>query len=301
MIRFLFWSFYFFLIIEIITTSILCFKRSFNFKDCDGNNFYYDEESLKPYRKKINRDPTHEDREKLLQIPIRKISQFDIDKNKEEIEILEESLEQTLKSLKNVKKFTIQYLKSLLEKFGADFPRKTKIRAIEEIDRKAIETREVKVGFDPKTFFIGTKVTGALSFVCTNFDKLLVICKDGTFKVINIAEKQYVENAAFVTVADKKTPVNCVYFHKKTGECFAKRFVVEKFLLDKAYRFFDEGMQLIGISLRDEGSFEVETAEEGKSKSKKKLFAFKDMAIKGALIKGSKVIKQKVKKVIFNS
>lgn len=27
-------------------------KRSFNFKDCDGNNFYYDEESLKPYSDK---------------------------------------------------------------------------------------------------------------------------------------------------------------------------------------------------------------------------------------------------------
>ena len=43
------------------------------------------EDSFKPFRKKLLREPTHEDREKLLQIPIRRISQFDIDKNKEEI------------------------------------------------------------------------------------------------------------------------------------------------------------------------------------------------------------------------
>ncbi len=48
-------------------------------------------ESLAPYRKKLVRDPTYEDRERLLQIPIRRISQFDIEKNKDEISILGES------------------------------------------------------------------------------------------------------------------------------------------------------------------------------------------------------------------
>ncbi len=47
---------------------------------------------FKPYHKKLMRAPTYDDREKLLQIPIRRISQFDIDKNQEEIAVLEESL-----------------------------------------------------------------------------------------------------------------------------------------------------------------------------------------------------------------
>ncbi len=51
------------------------------------------EASFKPFRRKLLREPTHEDREKLLQIPIRRISQFDIDKNKEEISLLEETLD----------------------------------------------------------------------------------------------------------------------------------------------------------------------------------------------------------------
>ncbi|NDE82043.1 MAG: DNA topoisomerase IV subunit A, partial [Chlamydiia bacterium] len=47
------------------------------------------ESSLKPFVKKLLRIPTQEDHEKLLQIPIRRISQFDIDQNKEEILALE--------------------------------------------------------------------------------------------------------------------------------------------------------------------------------------------------------------------
>lgn len=81
---------------------------------------------------------------------------------------------------------------------------RNKVRAIEEIDRRAIETKEIKVGFDPTSGFIGTKVTGALSLACTNFDKLLIFLKDGTYKVIPIPEKQYVDQVAHVGIADKK-------------------------------------------------------------------------------------------------
>lgn len=253
-------------------------------------------ECFKPYHKKLAKEPQQNDLERLMQIPIRKISQYDIDKNKEEIALLEESLEVTLKNLKNVKKFTIAYLKGLIEKFGADFPRKTKIRAIEEIDRKAIETKEIKVGFDPQTGFVGTKV-GVNSFVCTNFDKLLVLCSDGTYKVINIAEKQYVENANTVMVADKKTVLSCVYWNKKAGECFAKRFVVEKFILEKSYRYFEEGYSLVGLTTSDDGAFIVELEKTGKSKGGSKTILLKDVPIKAASVKGVRVSKNKVKKI----
>ena len=76
------------------------------------------------------------------------------------------------KNLKNVKKFTIDYLKRLIDKYGKDYPRKTRIKAIEEIDKRAIETKKIKVGFDPETGFFGTKVSGPVKFDCTNFDKV---------------------------------------------------------------------------------------------------------------------------------
>jgi len=62
------------------------------------------QESLKAYRKKLVREPTHEDQEKLLQIPIRRISRFDIDKNKEEIKALEEMHRDVEKNLKKCQK-----------------------------------------------------------------------------------------------------------------------------------------------------------------------------------------------------
>ena len=197
------------------------------------------EESFKPFLKELLRTPTQDDREKLLQIPIRRISQFDIDKNRGEIIALQESLAQVEKDLKNVKKFTIAYLKKLIQKYGHEYPRKTRIKAIEEIYRRAIETKQIKVGFDPETGFVGSKVSGAFQLECTNFDKLLLFFKDGTYRVTNIPEKQFVEKVAWVAIADKKTIMNVVYRNKETSQAWAKRFIVEKFILDKTYNFLD--------------------------------------------------------------
>jgi topoisomerase-4 subunit A len=251
-------------------------------------------ESLKPYRKKLLREPTHEDREKLLQIPIRRISQFDIDRNKEEIALLEETLENVLKNLKNVRKYAVRYLGSLLEKYGPLFPRRTRVKAIEEIDRRAIETKDIKVGFDPETGFVGTKVTGADKISCTNFDKLVVFHKDGTYKVVNIPEKQYFEKVIWVGVADKKTVMNVVY--KMGGQAWAKRFIVDKFILDKAYRYFDEKGEFVSISTGDKVKIELQFGP----KEKKQLVLIADVPISGAQTRGTRLAPHKVKKIILN-
>ncbi|NDD57939.1 MAG: DNA topoisomerase IV subunit A, partial [Chlamydiae bacterium] len=256
------------------------------------------EDSLKPYVKKMLRSPNTEDRERLLQIPIRRISQFDIDKNKEEICLFEDQLKVVEKHLKNVKKFTIEYLKILLSKYADLFPRRTKIKAIEEIDRRAIETKEIKVGFDIKTGFVGKKVSGSLTITCTNFDKIIVLCSDGTYKVIAIPEKQYFEHAIWVGVADKKTIFNAIYSNKDTSQPWAKRFVVEKFILDKTYKFFEEGSKLVYFSASSNPLVEIHYMAKGKDKGLKEIYAFKDTTIMGVSTKGIKISNHKLKKVI---
>jgi topoisomerase IV subunit A len=253
------------------------------------------QKEFKPYKKKLLREPTHDDRDKLLHIPIRRISQFDIHKNKEEIALLEDALSKVEKHLKNVKKYAIAYLNDLIEKYGKDYPRRTRIKAIEEIDRRAIETKEIKVGADLVSGFIGTKVSGSERIVCSNFDKLLLFQKDGTYRITNVPEKQYFEGIAWVGVADKTTTISVIYKDKKTGQAWGKRFIVEKFILDKVYRFIDETAELLFISSSPNLTVDLQFA--GKQKAKKNSFALKNIPIKGVKTKGIALAKEKIKKV----
>lgn len=251
-------------------------------------------DAFKPYRKKLLQEPTHEILDKLLQIPIRRISQFDIDKNKEEIATLEESLRGVEKNLKNVKKYTIDHLRKLIDKFGKDYPRKTRVKAIEEIDRRAIETKDIKIGVDLETGFVGTKVSGQFSLSGTNFDKVLIFLKDGTYKAINIPEKQYFEKLAWVGVADKKTVINVVYTNlDKKPQTWAKRFVIDKFILEKTYQFLDENSELQKITAKDLGVMELQLSKG------KMAFNMNDVPIKGVQTRGVRITDQKVKKITF--
>lgn len=261
------------------------------------------EASLVPFHKELSRIPTYEDRERLLNIPIRRISRFDLDKNQEEIAATRVQLGKVEKDLKNIKKFTINYLKGLIDKYGKDYPRRTVLKTIQQIDMRAISTRNVKVGFDPSSGFVGTKVVSNNTFECTNFDKILLIFKNGTYTVINIPEKQYVHHegnkVVYAGVADKKTVINVVYKDPKTHICFGKRFIVTSFILDKVYRFMEEGMDLQYISTAPQSSLELQLMPKVGLKSSKTTFDLSSLLVKGVSAKGVRIDKRAIKKVVL--
>lgn len=261
------------------------------------------ESSLVPFHPQLSRVPTYDDRERLLNMPIRRISRFDLDKNQEEIAATRELLQRVEKDLKQIKKFTIQYLKQLMAKHGKGYPRKTQVQEIEQLDMRAIETRAVKVGFDPATGFVGTKVTGPHTFECTNFDKILLMYKDGTYTVTNIPEKQYVhqddKEVVYAGVADKKTVINTVYKDSKTHFFFVKRFIVEKFLVDKSYRYFDEGMKLEFLTTQPNVVVELQFIPKVKQKQTKTQLNLDKFLVKGVTAKGTRMAPKPVKKVVI--
>lgn len=260
------------------------------------------ESGLLPFLKNLSRTPLHEDHEKLLQIPIRKISRFDIDKNAEDVAEIRQEIAKIEKELKNIKKFTIRYLRGLLDKYGSQFPRKTELQEIGQVDLRAIATKTLKVGFDPETGFVGTKVAGPHVLECTNFDKLLLIYKDGSYTVRNIEDKSYVQREgqklAFVGVADKKTVFTAVYKAPKAHFVYAKRFIVEKFILEKTYRFLDEGSHLEMFTTDPNPRVELKFVPKLKQKSAEISCDLNEIRVKGVTAGGVRLTPREVKKVI---
>lgn len=260
------------------------------------------ESGLKPFCENLLRQPTHDDREKLLNIPIRRISLFDLDKNRHEIATAEKELAKTCKSLKEIKKVAITYLRGLITKYGKEYPRRTQIQTLQSVDVRAVTTKAVKVGFDPATGFVGTKIGGPQNFECTNFDKLLVLYADGTYQVINIPEKQYLHQNAKVSylgIADKKTIFNVAYKDPKTDLCYAKRFIVEKFILDKMYTYMPEGMHLAFISTKVAPSLEMIYLPKANQKLAQGSFHFEQLPVKGVSAKANRMATRGIKKLLL--
>ncbi|BBI18168.1 DNA topoisomerase 4 subunit A [Neochlamydia sp. EPS4] len=259
--------------------------------------------SLEPFHQQLSRIPTYEDREALLNIPIRRISRFDLDKNQEEIAATRKQLAKVEKDLKDIKKFTINYIRGIINKYGKAYPRTTQLQAIQQVDKRAMTLRNVKVGFDPVSGFVGTKVGGNNLFECTNFDKILLMFKDGTYTVINIPEKQYVHHngnkVVYAGIADKKTLINVAYKNPQTHICFAKRFIITQFILDKIYNYIEEGMELQYISTAEQARVELQLIPKIKQKQSKVIFDFAATTVKSVSSKGIRMDQRPVKKIVL--
>jgi topoisomerase-4 subunit A len=127
---------------------------------------------------------------------------------------------------------------------------------------------------------------------------LLVLHKDGTYRVVHIPEKQYFENTACVKIADKKTVVNVVYRNKETQHTWAKRFIVDKFILDKVYRYFDENAELLHISTKPNAVLELVFAPQKRQKVKQLQLVLEKIPIKGVQTRGIRVATHKIKKIV---
>lgn len=259
------------------------------------------EKALKKFQKELLRVPTYEDRERLLNIPIRRITRFDIEKNQEEIEKIENRLEQIAKDLKRLTPYTIKFLKDLIKRYGKEFPRRTKISSFNTVDVRALDTREIRVGYDPQKAFVGTSVQSDTYFTCTNFDKILLVYSDGTYTVQNPPEKLYVGKGhgeiVYMGVADKKTEFSVVYKDLETHLCYAKRFIVKQWILDREYRFFEEEMKLEFFSTDSEALLQIQFKPKPKQKVNRIEFSMASVALKGVSAKGVRIAPKTVKKV----
>ena len=91
---------------------------------------------LEPFKNRLKRDITIDDIKKLTEIPIRKISKFDLEKVKEKLVNIEANIEEVKNNLEHIVEYTIQYFTHLKKQYGKDKKRKTLIEEFDDLDKK---------------------------------------------------------------------------------------------------------------------------------------------------------------------
>jgi topoisomerase IV subunit A len=202
-------------------------------------------EGFKPFTKQLLRELAAADVERLLQVRIRRISLFDINKHREETEKTKAELAETQKHLKNVVKYTIGHLEGLLEKYGPLYPRLTKSSRHEEVDAKAVAFKAFKVAYDRESGYIGHKVGGEeFKSECTKFDKILMVFKDGHYKVVELPEKLFIgPDVVFAGIPDREQVFTCAYTDRNAS--YLKRFTFGGIILNKDYHCIPEKSRIL--------------------------------------------------------
>ncbi len=200
---------------------------------------------FKPFMKELRRDTiSDEDIERLLKIPIRRISQFDINKNREEIDGILKEEAQVKDNLVHLRAFVVKYLKGLLKEYGKKYPRCTKIEqgGFKEVDVRAITASELTIKWDKENNFVGSGLrNGDELFKCSSLDELILIWKTGRFRKVQPEDKIFVDKdllAIFRYNQEKDREAldfTCVYEEGGYGFCYIKRFRFGGLIRNKDY------------------------------------------------------------------
>src|SRR5438874_4280305 len=190
---------------------------------------------FKPFGRQLLRELTEADVERLLAVRIRRISLFDINQHREEMEKVKTDLAETRKNLKTLTKYVIGHLEGLLEKYAPLYPRLTKSSRYDEVDAKEAAFKAFKVAYDRESGYVGYKVSGEeFNVECTKFDKLVLVFKDGHYKVTELPEKMFVGPELFYCgLPERERVFTCAYTDRKAS--YLKRFTFGGTILNKAY------------------------------------------------------------------
>ena len=205
---------------------------------------------LEPYKHLFYRPITDEDLIRLWEIKMARILKFNADKADKRIAELDEEIKKISYNLEHIIEYTIDWYTHIKEKYGDKYPRRTVIRGFDSIEAAKVAEANKRLYFDKNGGFIGTALKdNEFLFSCSDIDDILIIYKDGTYKLVKVQEKLYVGkkiiHIGLFKKGDRRTIYNVIYRHGKPGTTdeegkplgysYKKRFFINGLTRDKEY------------------------------------------------------------------
>ena len=133
--------------------------------------------------------------------------------------------------------------------------RRSTIKTFELVDVKEVAERNLAVRYDSSNGYLGYALkSGTVQVEASQFDRLLVIRRDGTYQIIDAPEKEFVgKGMLYCGFADKELlkeiTFTVIYQEKTYKYLFLKRCQILSWQLKKAYPLIPEGnFKLVKLS-----------------------------------------------------
>ncbi len=255
---------------------------------------------LEPFKTEIGREVVAEDIERLLKIPIRRISLYDIEKARDEMRKIADKLKEVEFHLGHLVDYAVDFLKGMAKKLDSAWPRRSKIESFSKVDAREVARRDVALRYDSTTGYIGTAVSsGDKVLEVSAFDRILIVRRNGMYSVIPVPEKLFVDTGLlWVTLAVKEevssTVLTSIYKVLDTGYPYIKRCSIEGWIIEKDYSLIPDGSQMLMFSTEKDFSFTLTYAPKPRTKKNEEEFKTKSFIVKGLKASGVRLAVREV-------
>ncbi|MBP5697678.1 MAG: DNA topoisomerase IV subunit A [Treponema sp.] len=245
-----------------------------------------------PFKAELVRDISDEDVETLLRIPIRRISLFDINKNKDQVAAINKQLKEISRKLKHLKDCAVDYLEGMLKKFKEEeLVRHTQIQKFNVVDVKAVAKRDIPLRYDDKGY-LGTGVSGGAEVLrVTPYDRIFILRRSGIYTVCDVPQKLFVDTGMwYCNLAEKdvisKVLFTVIYRDPKNGYCYIKKCRIPSWIMNRDYLLAPDGTEVLHVDTREKFSFTLNYKKKPRVKILHEEFNSADFEEKGHKAQG---------------
>lgn len=257
-----------------------------------------------PFAAELIRPVNDSDIEHLLKIPIRRISLYDINKNRKEVQAINARIREINKLLKHIVEYAISYLDGIEAKLEpAMFKRMSTLTNIKTVDVKTVVKRDTPLKYNEKDGYLGTQVSGGVELMrITPFDRILYVRKSGIYSVTEAPDKVFVgPELRYCGFADKdslsKILFTIIYRDPETQYAYVKRCKIAAYIMNRDYFFAPDGMEVLHVDTRKNFTFELNYVKKPKMKVFTEKFKAQDYLEKGLKALGVRVTAKEVESI----
>ena len=264
---------------------------------------------IEPFADRFLRPVTTDDLRRLLELRMARILRFNLPKHEAALLQLEEEMAQLRHDIAHLTDYTIRWYQHLVQRYGAAFPRRTKIMNFGTIEVTKVAELDAKLYINREEGFFGTALKDA-EFVCncSTLDEVIIIFRSGKYFVGKVEDKKFYGNEEVIYINryqrnDERTIYNVIYRDGKGGSVYAKRFNVLSVIRDRTYDLTrgKDGSRVLYFSANGNGEAEKVAVKLKIRNARQRLFQFEkdfsDIPIKSRSSVGLLVTKAEVHSV----
>ena len=265
---------------------------------------------FEPFKPSFFREITRDDLLKLWEIKMGRILKFNSEKADAHIAALQKEIDRLEYNYSHPTEFTIAWYEHLREKYGHAFPRRAVMRSFDSIEATKVAEANKRLFFDKAGGFVGTSLKdNEFLFNCSDLDDILIIYRDGTYKIVKVSEKLYIGkkvlHIGLFKKNDTRTVYNVIYRNgDKEGFSYKKRFHITGLTRDKEYNITKKApgsrieylscnpngeAETVKVLLRDEPNYTGR-----RPRAKEVIVDFAQLEIKGKEALGNLVTKYQI-------
>lgn len=253
-------------------------------------------DGVNAFRSLLRRDVTQADVEMLLEVRIKRISLFDIEKNRREMDDIVRKLEETEKNLGELVPHAIRYLRGLLRAHGEQHPRRTLVKTFEAVEVRELTANELTLKYDRAGGYFGHAVDGEPCFSCSSLDKVLLVWGDGRYKMMPPPDKLFADkNLVHRALYERDRVMTVVY--TAGGITYLKRFTFGGAIMNKEYWCTPPDAKVWLISDQDPEQIFVLYAPAKGQRINQQVYHPRDVAVKGVSARGVQMTVKEIKTV----